>query len=84
MVLEQFDCILSETVVRLGVLRGCVESLALNVKIQTLWSAAQDQKSQLTHLEQDLQEIRQERDSLKDIALHLPQTCPQASGIEGH
>ncbi|XP_071011165.1 laminin subunit gamma-3-like [Oncorhynchus clarkii lewisi] len=84
MVLEQFDRILSETVVRLGVLRGCVESLALNVKIQTLWSAAQDQKSQLTHLEQDLQEIRQERDSLKDIALHLPQTCPQASGIEGH
>lgn len=84
MVLEQFDRILSETAVRLGVLRGSVESPALNMKIQTLWSAARDQKSQLTHLEQDLQEIRQERDSLKDIALHLPQTCTQASGIEGH
>ncbi|KAK6316218.1 hypothetical protein J4Q44_G00137420, partial [Coregonus suidteri] len=82
--LEQFDHILSETAVRLGVLRGSVESPALSVKIQTLWSAAQDQKSQLTHLEQDLKEIKQERDSLKDIALHLPQTCPQVSGIEGH
>ncbi|CAB1318789.1 unnamed protein product, partial [Coregonus sp. 'balchen'] len=80
----EFDHILSETAVRLGVLRGSVESPALSVKIQTLWSAAQDQKSQLTHLEQDLKEIKQERDSLKDIALHLPQTCPQVSGIEGH
>ncbi|XP_021446264.2 laminin subunit gamma-3 isoform X1 [Oncorhynchus mykiss] len=84
MALERFERILSETAVRLSVLRGSVESPALNVKIQTLRSAAQDQNSQLTHLEQDLQEIRQERDSLKDIALHLPQTCPQASGIEGH
>uniref|UniRef100_A0A3P8XGZ4 Laminin, gamma 3 n=1 Tax=Esox lucius TaxID=8010 RepID=A0A3P8XGZ4_ESOLU len=81
--LERFERILTDTAVRLAVLRGSVESPALSGKIQTLRSAAQDQASQLTNLEQDLQEIRQERDSLKDIALHLPQSCPQASGTEG-
>ncbi|KAJ7988353.1 hypothetical protein DPEC_G00322680 [Dallia pectoralis] len=81
--LDQFDHILTETATRLGVLRGSVESPVLSVKIHTLRSAAQDQASQLTRLEQDLQEIREERDSLKDIALNLPQTCPQASDSEG-
>ncbi|KAL0965256.1 hypothetical protein UPYG_G00278840 [Umbra pygmaea] len=83
MALEQFDRILSETAMRLGILRGSVESPALGVKIQTLRSAAHAQNSQITHLEKDLQDIRQERDSLKDIALHLPKSCPQASGTEG-
>ncbi|KAM7392591.1 hypothetical protein PAMA_007618 [Pampus argenteus] len=78
--LERFDRILNETERRLSMLRGSVESPALGSKIQELRSAAKKQQSQLSVIEQDLQEIREERDSLRDIALNLPQSCPQAAG----
>uniref|UniRef100_UPI003AAB3729 laminin subunit gamma-3 n=1 Tax=Centroberyx gerrardi TaxID=166262 RepID=UPI003AAB3729 len=78
--LERFDHILNETARRLSMLRGSVESPALGWKIQTLHSAAKEQQSRLSHIELDLQEIREERDSLRDITLNLPQSCPQATG----
>lgn len=74
--LDRFDRILNETALRLSMLRGSVESPALSGKIQKLRSAARDQQNHLSVLEQDLKEIREERDSLKDIALHLPKSCP--------
>ncbi|XP_034047896.1 LOW QUALITY PROTEIN: laminin subunit gamma-3 [Thalassophryne amazonica] len=77
--LERFDRILNETARHLSMLRGSVESTTLSGKIQTLRLAAKDQQSQLSIIEQDIQEIREERDSLKDIALNLPQSCPQAT-----
>lgn len=61
-------------------LRGSVESPALGSKIQKLRLAAQEQQSRMSLIEQDLQEIREERDSLRDIALNLPQSCPEATG----
>lgn len=78
--LERFDRILSETARRLSMLRGSVESPALGSKIQKLHSAAKEQQSRMSLIEQDLQEIREERDSLRDIALNLPESCPQATG----
>lgn len=78
--LERFDRILNETARRLSMLRGSVESPTLGSKIQRLQSAAKEQQSQLSLIEQDLQEIRAERDSLRDITLNLPQSCPQAAG----
>ncbi|XP_056260145.1 laminin subunit gamma-3 [Seriola aureovittata] len=78
--LERFDRILNETAHRLSMLHGSVESPALGSKIQKLQSAAKEQQSQLVLIEQDLQEIREERDSLRDITLNLPQSCPQATG----
>ncbi|KAM3873803.1 laminin subunit gamma-3 [Diretmus argenteus] len=78
--LERFDRILNETAHRLSMLRGSVESSALGWKIQTLRSAAEEQQSRLSIIEQDLQEIREERDSLRDITLNLPRSCPQATG----
>ncbi|XP_030630730.1 laminin subunit gamma-3 [Chanos chanos] len=74
---EKFDRILNETAVRLLILRRSVESPALGGKIQTLRDAAQKQQKQLLHLDQSLQEIRAERDSLRDIAENLPKNCPQ-------
>ncbi|XP_071322534.1 laminin subunit gamma-3 [Trachinotus anak] len=74
--LERFDRILNETARRLSMLRGSVDSPTLGAKIQKLQSAAQEQQSQLVLIEQDLQEIREERDSLRDITLNLPQSCP--------
>uniref|UniRef100_A0A8C2ERP3 Laminin, gamma 3 n=1 Tax=Cyprinus carpio TaxID=7962 RepID=A0A8C2ERP3_CYPCA len=76
-VLENYDRILNETAARLRVLQGAVESPSLTGKIQRLHSAAHDQEKQLQNLEQSLQEIREERDSLTDIARNLPKTCPQ-------
>ncbi|MEQ2249090.1 hypothetical protein ILYODFUR_025828, partial [Ilyodon furcidens] len=76
--LEQFDRILNETERRLSMLRGSVESPALGSKIQKLHSAAKEQQSRLSLIEKDIQEIREERDSLRDIASNLPQSCPQA------
>lgn len=76
-VLENYDRILNETAARLRVLQGAVESPSLTGKIQRLHSAAHDQEEQLQNLEQSLQEIREERDSLTDIAQNLPKTCPQ-------
>ncbi|XP_016112626.1 laminin subunit gamma-1-like [Sinocyclocheilus grahami] len=76
-VLENYDRILNETAARLRVLRGAVEGPSLTGKIQRLHSAAQDQEKQLQNLEQSLQEIREERDSLTDITQNLPKTCPQ-------
>ncbi|XP_062333878.1 laminin subunit gamma-3 [Osmerus eperlanus] len=73
---DRFDRILNETTLRLSMLRGSVESPVLNGKIQKLTSAARDQQKRLSVLEQDLQEIREERDSLSDIALQLPKSCP--------
>ncbi|XP_073334366.1 laminin subunit gamma-3 [Pagrus major] len=78
--LERFDRILNETARRLSMLRGSVESPTLGLKIQKLHSAAQEQQSRMSLIDQDLQEIREERDSLRDIALNLPQSCPQATG----
>ncbi|KAF7662191.1 hypothetical protein LDENG_00243610 [Lucifuga dentata] len=78
--LERFDRILNETARRLSMLRGSVESPALGWKIQKLHSAAKEQQSRLSLIEQDLQEIREERDSLRHIALNLPESCPQATG----
>lgn len=78
--LERFDRILNETARRLSMLRGSVESPALGSKIEKLRSAAQEQQSRMSLIEQDLQEIREERDSLRDIALNLPQSCPEATG----
>lgn len=77
--LERFDRILSETAQRLGMLRGSVESPVLGRKIQRLHSAAEEQQSRLSLIEQDLQEIREERDSLRHIALNLPESCPGAT-----
>ncbi|KAI2664612.1 Laminin subunit gamma-3 [Labeo rohita] len=76
-VLENYDRILNETAARLRVLQGAVESPSLTGKIQRLHNAAHDQEKQLQNLEQSLQEIREERDSLTDIAQNLPKTCPQ-------
>ncbi|KAM4527482.1 laminin subunit gamma-3 [Odontesthes bonariensis] len=78
--LERFDRILNETARRLSMLRGSVESPALGSKIQKLHSAAKEQQSRLSLIEQDIREIREERDSLRDIASNLPQSCPQATG----
>lgn len=80
MPLERFDRILNETERRLSMLRGSVESPTLGSKIQKLQSAAKEQQSRLVLIEQDIQEIREERDSLKDITLNLPESCPQATG----
>ncbi|TNN53381.1 Laminin subunit gamma-3 [Liparis tanakae] len=77
--LERFDRILDETARRLSTIRGSVESPTLGSKIQKLKSAAEEQHSRMSFIEQDLQEIREERDSLRDIALNLPQSCPQAT-----
>lgn len=76
-VLENYDRILNETAARLHVLRGAVESPSLTGKIQRLRSAAHDQEKQLQNLKQNLQDIREERDSLTDIAQNLPKTCPK-------
>uniref|UniRef100_UPI0037E9A314 laminin subunit gamma-3 n=1 Tax=Semicossyphus pulcher TaxID=241346 RepID=UPI0037E9A314 len=81
--LERFDRILNETARRLSMLRGSVESPTLGSKIQKLQSAAKEQQSRLSVIEQDLQEIREERESLRDIALNLPQSCPQATAGKG-
>ncbi|XP_032425902.1 laminin subunit gamma-3 [Xiphophorus hellerii] len=78
--LERFHRILNETERRLSMLRGSVESPALGSKIQKLHSAAKEQQSRLSLIEQDIQEIREERESLGDIASNLPQSCPQALG----
>ncbi|KAA8584390.1 hypothetical protein FQN60_008175 [Etheostoma spectabile] len=76
MPLERFDRILNETARRLSMLRGSVESPALGMKIQKLHLAAKEQQSRMSIIEQDLQEIIEERESLRDIALNLPQSCP--------
>uniref|UniRef100_A0A3Q3MJJ9 Laminin, gamma 3 n=1 Tax=Mastacembelus armatus TaxID=205130 RepID=A0A3Q3MJJ9_9TELE len=78
--LERFDRILNETARRLNMLRGSVKSPTLDTKIQKLHLAAKEQKSRLSLIEQDLQEIMEERGSLRDIALNLPQSCPKATG----
>ncbi|KAF6721114.1 Laminin subunit gamma-3 [Oryzias melastigma] len=78
--LERFDRILNETARRLSMLRGSVESPTLSSKIQKLNAAAKEQRSRLSLIEQDIQEIREERDSLRDIALNLPQSCIQSPG----
>ncbi|KAM6902929.1 laminin subunit gamma-3 [Xenentodon cancila] len=78
--LDRFDQILNETARRLSMLRGSVESPTLRSKIQKLHSAAKEQQSHLSLMDQDIQEIREERDSLQDIALNLPQSCPKATG----
>lgn len=78
--LERFDRILNETARHLSMLRGSVESPMLGVKIKKLHLATKEQQSQMSLIEQDLQEIREERDSLRDIVLNLPQSCPQATG----
>lgn len=74
--LEKFDRILNETALRLRVLRGSVESPALAAKIERLRSAASEQQSQMSGIERDVQEMTEERDSLRDIALNLPPSCP--------
>lgn len=78
--LERFDRILNDTARRLSMLRGSVESPVLSLKIQRLHSAAKEQQSHMSLIEQDIDEITEERDSLRDIALNLPQSCPQTTG----
>lgn len=73
--LERFDRILNETARRLSMLRGSVESPQLGLKIENLHLAAKEQQSQMSTIDQDLQEIQEERDSLRDIASNLPQAC---------
>ncbi|XP_066515117.1 laminin subunit gamma-3 [Hoplias malabaricus] len=74
---EKYSRVLNDTAARLLVLRASVESPALSRKIQRLRSAAEEQQNQIEQLEQNLQDIREERDSLKDIAQNLPKECPQ-------
>lgn len=78
--LERFNRILNETARRLSMLRGSVESPQLALKIEKLHLAAKEQQSQMSIIEQDLQEIREERDSLRDIASNLPQACRSTAG----
>lgn len=73
--LERFDRILNETARRLSMLRGSVESPQLGLKMEKLHLAAKEQQSQMSIIDQDLQEIQEERDSLRDIASNLPQAC---------
>lgn len=77
--MEKYDRVLNETAARLRVLRGSVESPALTRKFQVLLGATEAQQTQLMELEKNLQDIREERDSLSDIAHNLPQTCPERS-----
>ncbi|KAG7477256.1 hypothetical protein MATL_G00092200 [Megalops atlanticus] len=79
MAIERFNKILNETELWLSFLRQSVESPALSGKIQALRDAARDQESQLHRVERDIQEIAEERRSLQDIALHLPQGCAGGS-----
>lgn len=60
-------------------LRGSVESPQLGLKIEKLHLAAEEQRSQMSVIDQDLQEIQEERDSLRDIASNLPQACRSAA-----
>ncbi|XP_056602729.1 laminin subunit gamma-3 [Triplophysa dalaica] len=75
--LQNFDHTLNATAARLRVLKAAVESPALTGKIQELHGAAHSQEKQLQSLEENLQEIREERNSLADIAQNLPK-CPQS------
>lgn len=81
--LERFDRILNETARRLRMLRGSVESPALGGKIHALRSAAEEQQNRLSLIQADLLEIKEERDSLRDITLNLPQSCPQVVAASG-
>lgn len=78
--LERFDRILNETARRLTMLRASVESPMLGRKIEKLHLAAKEQQNQMSLIEQDLKEITEERDSLRDISLNLPLSCPRATG----
>ncbi|KAI4893038.1 hypothetical protein NFI96_020157, partial [Prochilodus magdalenae] len=74
---EKYDRVLNDTATRLLVLRASVESPALSGKIQKLRGAAEEQQKQLVQLEKNLQDIREERDSLTDIVQNLPKECPK-------
>lgn len=80
--LERFHSILNKTEQRLSMLRGSVENPALTLKIQKLNSAAKEQQTYLSLIEQDISEMTEERNSLRDIALNLPQSCSQITGAE--
>lgn len=77
--MEEYDHVLNETAARLQVLRGSVESPALHRKFQILLGAAEAQQKQMMELEKSLQDIREERESLTDIAQNLPRICPEKS-----
>ncbi|KAG9354246.1 hypothetical protein JZ751_012370, partial [Albula glossodonta] len=76
----KFDKILHETETWLGYLRQSVESPALSSKIQALHDAAQVQEAHLKQVDQDIEEIKEERRSLQDIVLNLPQGCAEVEG----
>ncbi|KAJ8404448.1 hypothetical protein AAFF_G00337150 [Aldrovandia affinis] len=78
---EKFERILRETETWLGFLRNSVESPVLSKKIQALHDAAQDQEAQLLQVDRDIAEIKEERRSLQDIVLHLPQGCTEGSKV---
>ncbi|KAG5834495.1 hypothetical protein ANANG_G00262110 [Anguilla anguilla] len=78
---EKFDRILRETETWLGFLRHSVESPALSGKMQALHDAAQDQEAQILQVDRDIEEIKEERRSLQDIVLHLPQGCAEVSKV---
>lgn len=69
---------MNETALRLRMLRGSIESPHLGRKIQKLHLAAEEQRGQMSAIDEDLQEIREERDSLRDIASNLPRACRPA------
>ncbi|XP_076867326.1 laminin subunit gamma-3 [Brachyhypopomus gauderio] len=74
---EKYERVLNETAAHLRLLRGSVEGPGLSGKMERLRAAAQEQEKQLAQLDQNLQDIRQERDSLTDIAQNLPKACPE-------
>lgn len=78
---QKFDVILNKTAVRLGILRHTMESPALAMKIQALRDAASEQQAQLEQVERSVREITEEKQNLLDIALHLPQRCPEESKV---
>ncbi|XP_077478681.1 laminin subunit gamma-3 [Stigmatopora argus] len=78
--LERFKVVLNETARRLSMLRGSVESPLLATKIGSLRSAAEGQRGRLALLDRDVLDIARERDSLRDIARHLPSSCLEAGG----
>ncbi|KAJ8261358.1 hypothetical protein COCON_G00170810 [Conger conger] len=79
--IEKFDRILRETETWLGFLRRSVEGPALSGKMEALHHAAADQEAQILQVDRDIEEIKEERRSLQDIAIHLPQGCAEVSQV---
>nr|XP_006640850.2 PREDICTED: laminin subunit gamma-3 [Lepisosteus oculatus] len=72
---ERYDSLLNETRSQLGVLRRGLESTSLDLKIQGLRAAAQEQESQLEEVRKNIEDILEEKRGLEDIILNLPEGC---------